>query len=103
MAEAIKTQPGVSAIEDDMPYGQEQWIYKLTPQGEALGLTIESVGSQLRAAFDGYLAQIFQDGNDEVEVRVSLANEERYQLNALHNLTLRLPNGESVPFYTAVR
>lgn len=103
LAEVIKTRPGVSAIEDDMPYGQEQWIYKLTPQGKALGLTIESVGSQLRAAFDGYLAQIFQDGDDEVEVRVSLSNDERYQLNALDNLTLRLPSGESVPFYTAVK
>lgn len=103
LAEALKAQRGVSAIEDDMPYGQEQWIYKLTPQGKALGLTIESVGEQLRAAFDGYLAQIFQDGDDEVEVRVSLPDAERYQLASLENLTLRLPNGGSVPFSTAVR
>lgn len=102
LAEVVKAQPGVSAVEDDMPYGQEQWIYKLTPQGQALGLTVESVGSQLRAAFDGYLAQIFQDGDDEVEVRVSLADEERYQLDALNHFTLRLPSGESVPFNSVV-
>lgn len=102
LAEAVRTQPGVSAVEDDMPYGQEQWIYKLTPQGQALGLTVESVGSQLRAAFDGHLAQIFQDGDDEVEVRVSLIDKERYQLDALNHFTLRLPSGESVPFHSVV-
>ncbi len=41
------------AIEDDMPYGQEQLIYQIKGQGEVLGLTVNNVGRQLRAAFDG--------------------------------------------------
>lgn len=100
---ALKSFPGVSGIEDDMPYGREQWVYSLTPQGMALGLTIESVGQQLRAAFDGQLVQIFQEGDDEIEVRVSLPDSERYSLASLENFTLQLPNGESVPFSSAVQ
>jgi multidrug efflux pump subunit AcrB len=99
----IKTFPGVSGIEDDMPYGREQWIYSLTPQGMAFGLTVESVGQQLRAAFDGHLTQIFQVGDDEVEVRVMLPDNERYSLASLENFMLQLPNGARVPFSTAVQ
>ncbi len=103
LANVLKTFPGVTGIEDDMPYGREQWVYSLTPHGMALGLTIESVGQQLRAAFDGHLTQIFQVGDDEIEVRVMLPDNERYSLATLANFTLQLPNGASVPFYTAVQ
>ncbi|MDM8561499.1 efflux RND transporter permease subunit [Candidatus Parabeggiatoa sp. HSG14] len=99
----LKTFDGVTGIEDDMPFGREQWLYSLTPHGIALGLTIESVGRQLRAAFDGYLTQIFQNGEDEIEVRVMLPDEERYDLASLENFMLQLPNGARVPFSTAVQ
>jgi multidrug efflux pump subunit AcrB len=88
-------------VEDDMAYGREQLIYSLTPAGEALGLTVDDLGRQLRAAFDGQLVQIFQDGPDEVEVRVRLPDAERGTLASLYRLNIRTPAGESVPL-TAV-
>jgi multidrug efflux pump subunit AcrB len=102
VAEALKTYPGVSAIEDDMPYGQEQLIYKVNGQGEVLGLTAQNVGRQLRAAFDGQLVQIFQDGDDEVEVRVMLPDSERNTLSTLENFMIRLPKGGSAPLASVV-
>ncbi|HHB92643.1 MAG TPA: efflux RND transporter permease subunit [Thioploca sp.] len=99
----LTTFSGVTGIEDDMPYGREQWLYSLTDYGMALNLTIESVGEQLRAAFDGHLVQIFQDGRDEVEVRVMLPDHERYNLASLENFMLQLPNGSTIPFSTAVK
>jgi len=92
---------GVLEVEDDMAYGREQLIYALTPAGEALGLTVADLGSQLRAAFDGQLVQIFQDGADEVEVRVRLPDAERATLGSLYRMTVRTPDGHSVPL-TAV-
>ena len=103
VVKVLKTFPGVSSIEDDMPYGREQWIYSLTDYGMALGLTVESVGQQLRAAFEGNLVQIFQDANDEIEVRVMLPDYERYNLALLDDFSLKLPNGSSIPFSTAVK
>jgi len=97
LAEALKGTPGVSEIEDDMAYGREQLIYSLTPAGEALGLTVADLGRQLRTAFDGRIVQIFQDGPDEVEVRVKLPQAERERLGSLYRLNVRLPSGESVP------
>ncbi|MFK5970089.1 MAG: efflux RND transporter permease subunit [Candidatus Marithrix sp.] len=99
----LATFSGVSGIEDDMPYGREQWLYSLTDYGMALNLTVESVGEQLRAAFDGHLVQIFQDGRDEVEVRVMLPDYERYNLASLENFMLQLPNGSTIPFSTAIK
>lgn len=103
LKKVLKTFEGVTGIEDDMPFGREQWIYSLTPYGMALGLTIESVGRQLRAAFDGHLTQIYQEGDDEIEVRVVLPDNERYNLASLENFWLQLPNGSRVPFSTAVQ
>jgi multidrug efflux pump subunit AcrB len=99
---ALRTVPGVFGVQDDMPYGQEQLIYRLTPVGQALGLTVGTVGRQLRAAYDGHIAQIFQYGDDEIEVRVILPDEERYRLSSLDALNIVLPTGESVPFGTVV-
>ena len=102
VAEALKQFEGVSAIEDDMPYGQEQLIYQVNSQGEVLGLTVNNVGRQLRSAFDGQLVQIFQDGDDEVEVRVMLPDKERDTMATLENFMLRLPQGDSVPLISVV-
>ncbi len=102
LAQALSTLEGVSGIEDDLPFGSEQLIYELTPQGRALGLTVEDVGRQLRSAYDGHVAQIFQDGGEEIEVRVVLPDRERFSLASLENFGLRLPSGDTVPLLTAV-
>jgi multidrug efflux pump subunit AcrB len=85
---------------DDMPYGREQLVYRLSAQGHGLGLTTELLGRQLRAAFDGHLAQLVQVGPDELEVRVLLPRAERTRLDALERLNVRLPDGQFVPLST---
>ncbi|NIR29762.1 MAG: efflux RND transporter permease subunit [Gammaproteobacteria bacterium] len=102
LEEHLRTIPGVTSTEDDMPFGQQQLIYRLTPEGEALGLTVEDVGRQLRAAYDGHIAQIFQDGEEELEVRVMLPDHERHQLASLDNLPIVLAGGRTVPLSTVV-
>ncbi|MEH6388543.1 efflux RND transporter permease subunit [Pseudomonas profundi] len=88
---------GVISTEDDMAWGREQLIYSLTPYGQALGLSTESLGRQLRAAYDGRLAQIYQHRSDEIEVRVQLPRKEREQLASLGDMTIRLDDGRFVP------
>ena len=97
VAQALSTLPGVLDVEDDMPWGREQLIYQVSPYGEALGLTTVDLGRQLRAAFDGRIAQIYQDGRDEVEVRVQLPRDQREQYSTLERMTVRVPDGRFVP------
>jgi multidrug efflux pump subunit AcrB len=102
-AESIQEIPGISDIEDDMPYGRNQLIYELSPKGEALGLTVTELGQQLRTAFDGKLIQLFQDGVNEVEVRVSLPAQEQHLLSALNHLEIRLDSGQTVPLSSVTK
>ena len=102
LASVLVTVPGVSGIEDDMPFGQEQFIVRLTPQASALGLTVSEVGQQLRSAYDGRIAQIFQHEGEEIEVRVVLPDRERNDVASLENLAVALPGGGVMPLLTAV-
>jgi len=95
--------PGVSDISDDMPFAQEQLIYQLTATGKALGLTTEAIGQQLRAAYNGEIAQIYHEPNEEIEVRVMLPDRERYRISSLEQLPILTPLGENVPLGTVVK
>ena len=97
LGEALAALPGVSAIDDDLPYGREQLIYRLSPAGHALGLTITDLGRQLRAAYDGLRVQRFQDGPDEVEVRVELSRDIQRRMRHLEQLPIQLPDGRFAP------
>ncbi|RMF98552.1 MAG: efflux RND transporter permease subunit [Gammaproteobacteria bacterium] len=95
--QALRGIAGVSGVRDDMAWGKEQLIFSLSPSGEALGLTADALGAQLRAAFQGELVQVFQDRGDSVEVRVLVSDPERDRLATLDTLPIRLPSGETTP------
>ncbi len=98
----LATHEGVSAIEDDLPYGREQLIYTLSPIAVAAGLSHSDVSRQLRAAFDGELVQIYLDGRDEIEVRVALSDKQRDYNHSLEQFELKLANGDSIPLHSAL-
>lgn len=95
LAKELLNLPGVYGLDDNTPWGGEQLIYALTPEGRSLGLSVSSIGQQLRNSFDGRLVQIFQDDGDEVEVRVMLPDEERDYIFGLDSLPIRTPSGET--------
>ena len=102
VASILDAAPGVSGVGDDLPFGKEQLVYRLTPEAIVLGLTVADVGDQLRAAYDGRLAQIFQHEGEEVEVRVVLPDEERHDLASLANLSVALPGGGAMPLPSTI-
>ena len=102
LTETLRAIPGVGGVEDDMPYGPLQSVIRLTPLGEALGLSVAEASRQLRGALDGYLSQIFTDGDEEIEVRVMLTDAERNRLALLEDFRLFLPDGSSVPISSVI-
>ena len=79
-AEALKTQLAqfgeVSALEDNLTYDKEEVVLELTPQGQALGLTIDDLGQILRARLNGIEAASFPDGPRSATIRVELPSGE---------------------------
>ena len=83
--------PGVSEARDDTPYGKSQIAFELNASGRALGLTTRDLASQLRDALDGYRAQTFYEGADEIEVRIIQDGADRG--GDLRSFQVRLPGG----------
>ena len=88
--------PGVSDVNDDLPFGKQEAIIEITPRGRALGFTTESVGRQVRNAFEGAIAKRFARGDEEITVRVLYARDQLSEAD-LRGLFLINPNGDEVP------
>lgn len=102
LQQALISVKGVSAIEDDLPYGREQLVYELTTEGYALGFSYASVAKQLRNAFASNRVQFFNDDYEEIEVRIQLLEEEQSTLSIIERLQLVTNKGERVPLNTVV-
>jgi len=103
LTEALAAYPGVTNVIDNLPLGGEQIIFELTPEGLNLGLSAESVGRQLRAAYSGARVQIFNEQATELEVRVMLADVERNDLGRLQQYPIRTPDGQFMPLGSVAR
>ncbi|MFP4536745.1 MAG: efflux RND transporter permease subunit [Dichotomicrobium sp.] len=99
---ALAGYPGVTAVSDDMPYGKRELVVEVTPRGLALGFTAESVGAQLRNAFDGAIATRFPREDEEITVRV-LREQQGEGAQALENFHLRASDGTFVRFPEVAR
>ncbi len=94
----LASYPGVSAIGDDLAYGNREMQLRVTPAGRALGFDIARAGSQLRSALQGDIALRFARGDEEVEVRV----RQKENPGGLGALYLIGPNGTEVPLSAVV-
>ncbi|WP_019953575.1 efflux RND transporter permease subunit [Yoonia vestfoldensis] len=79
-AEALKAELAqfaeVSGLEDSLSYDKEELVLQLTPQGQALGLSIEALGRVLRNTLGGIEAATFPDGSRSATIRVQLPDAE---------------------------
>ena len=93
----LTTLEGVSNLRDNLPWGREQWLLRLTTAGRALGLSTRELGRQLRTAYDGRRIQIFQDADSELEVRLRLPESERGDLSRIGAFPVKAPGGAMLP------
>jgi multidrug efflux pump subunit AcrB len=101
ISDLLKGYPGVSDIENDLPYGKREAILNVTPEGRALGFNTGNVGTQIRHAFEGAIAKRFARGDEEVTVRVRFPRGAK-NTNSLDGLYLRSPSGAEVPLEEVV-
>lgn len=75
-AEALKARlapfPEVSGLEDTLAYDKEELILSLTPTGQALGFSIDTLARDLRAMLGGIEAATYPDGPRSAAIRVEL-------------------------------
>lgn len=73
---ALSNIPVVSALEDSLAYDKGELSLKLTPKGEALGLSTESIGRELRNRLSGVEAAEYLLDGRTATVEVSLPEAE---------------------------
>ena len=93
---ALAQYPEVSAVQDNMAYDKEELILDLTPQGQALGFTIDTLGRTLRDRLNGIEAASFPDGPRSATIRVELPKGE-LTADFLDRTQMRTPGGRYVP------
>ena len=103
LVKAIERYPGVYDVRDSHREGKEELRIDVLPAAEALGITREDIGRQVRQAFYGAEAQRMQRGRDEVKVMIRYPFEERRSITDVESLRIRLPNGTAAPLGTIAR
>jgi multidrug efflux pump subunit AcrB len=89
---------GVFDVVNSSHSGGQEIRLSIKPEAEALGLTMVSLGRQVRQAFYGEEAQRIQRGKDEVKVMVRYPRDERRSVADLENMRIRTASGDEVPF-----
>ena len=89
---------GVFDIRSSLNVGGEEIKLDIKPQAESLGLSMASVGRQVRQAFYGEEAQRIQRGKNEIKVMVRYPEEDRTSIGNLESMRIRNNNGDEIPF-----
>lgn len=98
-AEELKSQltqfPEITALEDSLAYDKQELLLELTPQGQALGLSIDSLGSTLRNRLGGIEAASYPVGTRSGTIRVELPQGE-LAADFLSRMQIRTSDGSYV-------
>ena len=92
------TNPVLKDTSDTDPAGIKEIRIKLKKDAYILGLTLQSVMSQVRSGFFGFQAQRFQRGQDEIRVWVRYEKEDRSSIRNLDDMWISTPAGDRIPF-----
>jgi len=101
--ERLAAYRGIDELYDDLELGKLEARLHLRPGGRILGLTVASLGMQIRHALYGREAQDLQIGDEEVTVRVVVPEEARRDLADLDRLLIMTPAGRAVPLGEVAR
>ena len=97
---ALQTELGrfgeISGLEDSLAYDKEELVLELTPQGQALGFDIETLGAELRRRLAGVEAATYPDGTRSASIRVEIPEGE-ITADFLDRVLMRSDAGEYLP------
>ena len=97
VVDGLRGVEGVYDIRSDHTQGIPEIQLALRPEARTLGLTLEALAGQTRAAFFGAEAVRVQRGREEVRVYVRLPAAERKSITDVEGYLLRTPSGAEVP------
>ena len=92
----LESLAGVFDVKTDQDQGLREIQLRLKPEARTLGLTLDEVARQVRAAFFGDEALRVQRGREDVRVYVRLPENERDAIADVGDYMVRTPSGGQV-------
>ncbi|MDA8020794.1 MAG: efflux RND transporter permease subunit [Thermoanaerobaculia bacterium] len=98
LRQAVETIPGVVSVEDDFANARPELVVHVDRVGaRRLGLDMTDVASTVRTAMNGTEASTYRRGDEEIDVRVRLAEGSRVAVEDLERLTVVAEDGDQIP------
>ncbi|MFV2007338.1 MAG: efflux RND transporter permease subunit [Longimicrobiales bacterium] len=92
----LESLAGVFDVKTDQDQGLREIQLRLKPEAHSLGLTLDNVARQVRAAFFGDEALRVQRGREDMRVYVRLPESERNAIADVEDYIVRTPGGGEV-------
>ncbi|WP_299433493.1 efflux RND transporter permease subunit [uncultured Aquimarina sp.] len=89
----LKKNPDVKDITDSSPKGIKEINLKLKDNAQLLGISYNSLMTQVRNAFYGNEVQRVQRGQDEVKIWVRYDKQNRSTINSINTIEISTANG----------
>ena len=96
LIENLKSNPVLVDIAHNDPQGFKEIDIKLKENAYALGLSFQTVMTQVRSAFFGLEAQRIQRGNEDIKLWIRYDESSRSEINNLDNMKIVTPTGRKV-------
>lgn len=104
LQERVTQIDGVLDVENTYVLGKEEIVIRVDPEeAAAAGLSVQNVGTTLRAAFEGLTPTSIQRLDEEVEIRVTLPTAQQNTTDSI--LKVEIPNtqGQLIPLSQIAR
>ncbi|HMA60326.1 MAG TPA: efflux RND transporter permease subunit, partial [Halanaerobiales bacterium] len=96
--EQMRQVEGVREVEDSFEEGRPEFVIQIDRALAArLGLRVRSVANTVKTAITGSVATQFEVGGDQYDVRVTLTEEDKRNIEQIKNIMLPSPTGAKVP------
>ena len=89
----LKEMPSLFNITDNSQLGSQEVQISLKPEAHILGLTQRSLMMQVRNGYYGALAQLMQEGKNEIWVYIRYPRDNRSTFGQLENMMINTPKG----------
>lgn len=97
LEQRLAREQGVYDIDNDYEAGRRELQIRLRDAARPLGLTTESLATEIRGAFYGLEARTLQRDREDVDIRVRYPAERRRHVHDLETMRIVTPRGDLVP------
>lgn len=99
----VEKFPGVKDLTTNLSYGKNEKLLVVDGKEASLaGLSANTIGTSVRAAFEGIVPTTLRNLDEEIDLRVVLSEDQK-QENALQDLKIMNPRGVLIPLKQVVK